>query len=171
MISKSIFIILKPLRPSDAYMRRQSNDHWFRKWLVAWSTPSHYLNQCWNIVNWTLGNKLQWNFNRNSNIFIEENTLENVVCEMLFISSRPQCFKPYMPQSGFHGLVLLFQVAQPCGGSIFQNIIPSTVMEQTWYIYIGLSYYHHQIGSMNYYPLFRVRSWNNGMRCMSFYIL
>ena len=39
------------------------------------------------------------------------------------------------------------------------------------YIYIYLSYYHHQIGSMNYYPLFRVRSWNNGMRCMSFYIL
>ena len=26
-------------------------------------------------------------------------------------------------------------------------------------------------GSMNYYPLFRVRSWNSGMRCMSFYIL
>ena len=40
------------------------------------------------------------------------------------------------------------------------------------YIYIyTLSYYHHQIGSMNYYPLFRVRSWNNGMRCMAFYIL
>ena len=34
-----------------------------------------------------------------------------------------------------------------------------------------LSYYHHQIGSMNYYPLFRVRSWNNGMRCMSLHIL
>ena len=34
-----------------------------------------------------------------------------------------------------------------------------------------LSYYHHQIGSMNYYPLFRVRSWNNGMHCMSLYIL
>ena len=30
-----------------------------------------------------------------------------------------------------------------------------------------LSYYHHQIGSMNYYPLFMFRSWNNGMRCMS----
>ena len=27
------------------------------------------------------------------NIFIEENTFENVVCEMLFISSRPQCVK------------------------------------------------------------------------------
>ena len=34
-----------------------------------------------------------------------------------------------------------------------------------------LSYCHHQIGSMNYYPLFRVRSWNNGMRCVSLYIL
>ena len=34
-----------------------------------------------------------------------------------------------------------------------------------------LSYHHHQIGSINYYLLFRVRSWNNGMRCMSFYIL
>ena len=28
-----------------------------------------------------------------------------------------------------------------------------------------------QIGSMNYHPLFRVRSWNSGIRCMSFYIL
>ena len=44
--------------------------------------PSNYLNQWWNIVNWTLGNKLQWNFNRNSNIFIHENAFENVVCEM-----------------------------------------------------------------------------------------
>ena len=34
-----------------------------------------------------------------------------------------------------------------------------------------LSYYHHQIGSMHYYPLFRVRSWNNCMLCMSLYIL
>ena len=34
-----------------------------------------------------------------------------------------------------------------------------------------LSYYNHQIGSMNYYLLFRFRPWNNGMRCMYFYIL
>ena len=34
-----------------------------------------------------------------------------------------------------------------------------------------LSYYHHQIGSMNYYPLFRVGSWINGVHCMSLYIL
>ena len=34
-----------------------------------------------------LGKKLQWNFNRNSNIFIHENALENVVCE----KRRPFC--------------------------------------------------------------------------------
>ena len=42
---------------------------------------SHYLNHCWNIVNWTLGHKPQWNFNPNSSIFIKENAFENVVCE------------------------------------------------------------------------------------------
>ena len=34
-----------------------------------------------------------------------------------------------------------------------------------------LSYYQHQIGSMNYYPLFMVIKWNNGIRCMSLNIL
>ena len=29
--------------------------------------------------------------------------------------------------------------------------------------------YPHQIGSMTHLPLFRVMSWNNGIRCMSFY--
>ena len=67
--------------------------HWFWWWLVACSVPSHYLNQCWNIVNWTLGNKLQWNLNRISNIFIQENEFENVVWKMAAILSRPQCVK------------------------------------------------------------------------------
>ena len=34
-------------------------------------------------------NKLQWKFNRNSNI--HENAIESVVCEMAAILSRPQC--------------------------------------------------------------------------------
>ena len=63
--------------------------------LVAWTAPSHYLNQCWNIVNWTLGNKLQWNLNRNLNIFIKENAFENVVWKMAAILSRPQCANIY----------------------------------------------------------------------------
>ena len=32
-------------------------------------------------------------FNRNWNIFIQENALENIVCEMASILSRPQCVK------------------------------------------------------------------------------
>ena len=45
------------------------------------------------IVNWALMNKLQWNFSQNSNIFIQENAFESVVCEMAAILSRPQCVK------------------------------------------------------------------------------
>ena len=45
------------------------------------------------IVNWTLRNKLQWNSNRNSNIFTQENAFESVVCEMAAILSRLQCVK------------------------------------------------------------------------------
>ena len=41
-----------------------SGQHWFRQWLVTYSAPSHYLNQCWVIINWILRNKLQRNFNQ-----------------------------------------------------------------------------------------------------------
>ena len=48
----------------------------------------HYLNQCWSIVNWTIGNNVPWNLHRNLYISIQENAFENVV-----ILSRPQCVK------------------------------------------------------------------------------
>ena len=48
--------------------------HWFRSWFVAYSAISHYLNQCWFVVNLNFRNKLQLNSNRNSKIFIQENT-------------------------------------------------------------------------------------------------
>ena len=50
-------------------------------------SPSHYLNCCL-IVNWTLGNKLQWNLNRNKTLFIHGNAFETVVCEMVAILYR-----------------------------------------------------------------------------------
>ena len=37
--------------------------YWFSWWLVAYSAPSHYLNQCWIIVNWTPENKFRVNLN------------------------------------------------------------------------------------------------------------
>ena len=54
-----------------------------------------------------------------------------------------------------------------CGAVCFQFTHSSC---DDWENIYTLSYYH-QIGNMNYYPLFRVRSWNNGVLCMSFYIL
>ena len=78
---------------SDAYMRQLTYHHWFRQWLVAWTAPSHYMNQCWNDVDWNLRNKHQWNISQNSCIFFQENAFENVIWEMAAILSRPQCVK------------------------------------------------------------------------------
>ena len=92
-----------------------SGQHLFRCWLVTYSAPSQYLYQCWVIVNWTLRNKLQWNFNQNTKHFVHENASKNIVCEMAAILYRGR-----------------------------------------W---------------VNYHPLFRFRSWSNGMRRMSLCIL
>ena len=43
------------------------------------SVPSHYLNQCLIIVNWTLWNKPPWNFYQNTKLFIHKNASDNVV--------------------------------------------------------------------------------------------
>ena len=63
------------------------------------------------------------------------------------------------------GIFSQLPIIQYMGLCVFSLPISLVLIER---IYI-LSYYHHQIGSMNYYPLFGVRSWNNGMRCMSLY--
>ena len=56
----------------------------------GWS-QAIYLNQCWNIVNSNLRNKLQWNFKGDLYSFIQVNAFENVVWKMAAIFSRPQC--------------------------------------------------------------------------------
>ena len=69
--------------PSATYMRRWTGPSLvqvnglspIRRQAITW------FNQCWLIDNWTPGNKFQWNMNGNSIIFIQENALENVVCQ------------------------------------------------------------------------------------------
>ena len=56
--------------------------HWFRKWLVACSAPSHHLNQCWLFVNWCFRNKLQWNLNQNIKLVIQQNAFKNFICKV-----------------------------------------------------------------------------------------
>ena len=58
----------------------------------GYSAPSHYPNQCWNIVNSTPRNNFQWNFNQNSYISIRENAFQNAICKMAHILSQLQCF-------------------------------------------------------------------------------
>ena len=67
--------------PSAAYTHQWIKATLVQIMVVAYLAPSHYLNQCWVIVNWTLRNKLQWNFNQNTKFFIHENLSENVVCQ------------------------------------------------------------------------------------------
>ena len=64
----------KSLRPIVAYLRQETNQPWFRQLLLAWPrpAPSHYLNQCWDIVNWTLRDKLRCNFNWNPHFFFKK---------------------------------------------------------------------------------------------------
>ena len=99
---------LKSLRPSDAYMCRQPRPSLVQIMACRLAGPSHYLNQCLNIVNWTLGNKLQWNFNRNWNIFIQENALENVVCRWQAFCLGHNVLKLWMfvwfTSLGWHGI-------------------------------------------------------------------
>ena len=58
--------------------------------------PLSDLTQCWNTVNWTHRNKLQWNFTQNSFILIYKNPFENIVRRIAAILSRPQCVKIHL---------------------------------------------------------------------------
>ena len=57
------FIMISPMLFRWYNKSMESNRRWahrFRKWFVAYSTTSHYLNQ-W-LVNWTYRHKIQWFF-------------------------------------------------------------------------------------------------------------
>ena len=54
--------------------------HLFRQGLVAYAAPSHYLNECWVIVNWNPRKQYQWNFNQNTKLFIPEIASQIIVC-------------------------------------------------------------------------------------------
>ena len=81
--------LMNPCKNTSHICASQLSHHWFRWWLVTYLVPSHYINQWQFIVNWTIWNKLQWNFNQNTKIFITEKSFENIVCKMATILSRP----------------------------------------------------------------------------------
>ena len=64
------------------------DQHAGSKWLIH--DTKGFKDNRWNIINLNLRRELQWNFDRNSDIFIQEIS-ESVVCEMASILSRPGC--------------------------------------------------------------------------------
>ena len=90
----------KSWRPNGAYINELSH-HCFRYQLHACSATSYYLNQCWFIVNWTFRNRLHWNFNQNSNIFICNTVFANVVGKKAAILSQPQCINSSPPSATY----------------------------------------------------------------------
>ena len=54
---------MKSSRPSDAYRHQ-----WTRPFLLQIVSWRHYLNQRLLVVNWTHGNKFQWNLYQSTNI-------------------------------------------------------------------------------------------------------
>ena len=70
--------------------------HWYRhfgqyrQWHVKWHTVVWTNTDLLSIR--PLGiNELQWNFNKNTNIFFQENALQNAVYKMSAIFFQPQC--------------------------------------------------------------------------------
>ena len=47
---------------------------------------------------WTLRNKLKWNLNWNTNIFIDKNVFENIICKIAAILSGERWVKTVFPQ-------------------------------------------------------------------------
>ena len=60
--------------PSAPHLRQWTGSTLVQIMACRLSAPSHYLDQCWNIFNWTLRNKLKWNLNQNTKLSIHEIT-------------------------------------------------------------------------------------------------
>ena len=93
-----IYIWLTHFRLVPPICVSELGQHWFRLWLVGCPAPSHYLNKWWNIVNWTLRNKLQWSLIEIHSLF-QEKALYYVVCEMAAIRRGGGCWIKHL-QSG-----------------------------------------------------------------------
>ena len=54
---------------------------WWRHHGLSPAQPNHYLDQCWLVVNWTVGDFVEMKFK----IFIQENASENMFCKITTI--------------------------------------------------------------------------------------
>ena len=97
-------------------------------------------------------------------LFVHNTISFSSLCKLIWRHWTYKMLVRYILPSVWVRLSIFSQLSiiQYMGLCVFSLPISPMMIEMIY----TLSYYHHQIGSMNYYPLFRARSWNNGMRCM-----
>ena len=90
---ESRWLLLNILRPGDLYLRHCSESSLVKIMACRLHGVKPLPEPSWLIVSWAPRYKLQWSFNRNSSIFIEENAFEKVDCKMSAILSHltPVC--------------------------------------------------------------------------------
>ena len=74
LLNSSHMSQVNSLRPSDTHVSKLGY-HWFRKMVVTCLVPSHYLNQCWLIVNHISGKIFQWTLNQIWSISISDDSI------------------------------------------------------------------------------------------------
>ena len=79
------------LRKSATYRRQWTGSPLLQIMTCCLFSAKPLYNQCCLVLNSKLRNKLQWHFNQNSYIFLQENVFENVICKMEVILSQHQC--------------------------------------------------------------------------------
>ena len=104
---------------------------------------------------WTLRlrNKLQWNLNRNSYIFGQENAFENVVSKMVAILSRPLCVKLW-------ALVWTLQLQRPAHvynektrsmpHLFMPRLLASPGHQQPWHYLCKINWPSSKVNMLNY---------------------
>ena len=121
----------------------------------------------WNIVNWTLRNKLQWDLNQNSYILIQENAFENVFQKMLASLSRPQCVNLSSASSAHiqnSDLVITIPAdglapngARPSAGTVMTTKIDTFSLKLLWLLNIFDTFFAEQMMS---FKMINEISWN-----------
>ena len=111
-------------------------------------------------------------FMLNSNIirlFVHNTISLSSLCKLIWRHLTYKMPVRYILSSVWVRLSIFSQLSiiQYMGLCVFSLPISLVMIEMIY----TLSYYQDQIGSMNYYPLFRARSWNNAMRYMSIFLL
>ena len=81
------------LRPNDTYMRQCTIPSLVKIMACCLVGTKRYLNQFWNIINWTL--KTSVKFLSKLKNFVDKFVFEIVVCEMVAILPQPQYVKSF----------------------------------------------------------------------------